>query len=59
MYLLKRVEDGRFVAKSGTKSSYTMEINNVKIFPTREAAEYERCGENEIIVPLEDLMKGE
>lgn len=59
MYLLKRVSDGRFVAKSGMESSYTIAINNVKIFPTREAAERNRCGENEIIVPLEDLMKGE
>lgn len=59
MFLLKRVSDGKFVAKDGNITSYTMHINLVKIFPTREAAERNRCGENEIIVPLEDLMKGE
>lgn len=57
MYLLKRVSDGKFVAKDGSISSYTMDITNVKIFPTREAAERNRCGENEIIVPIEDLME--
>lgn len=59
MFLLKRVEhDDRFVAKGGREASYTRDINAVKIFPTREAAEKQRCG-NEVIVPLEDLMKGE
>lgn len=57
MYLLKRIEDGRFVAKGGREASYTRNIEAVKIFTTREAAEKERCG-NEVIVPLEDLMKG-
>ncbi len=58
MYLLKRIEDGRFVAKSGRENSYTRNINDVKIFPTREAAERNRCG-NEIIVPIENIAKGE
>jgi hypothetical protein len=59
MFLLKRIKDGLFVAKAGRRSSYTLDITNVKIFPTREAAERERCVENEIIVPLEELAKGE
>jgi len=59
MYLLKRVEDGRFVAKSGREASYTRDIEHVRIYPTREAAEADRCVENEIIVPMEALSRDE
>jgi len=58
MFLLMRIKDGRFVAKIGNISSYTTDIWKVRIFSTREAAERNRCVENEIIVPLEELMKG-
>jgi len=58
MFLLKRISDGRFVAKRGRANSYTFDITHVRIFATRGAAERDRCVENEIIVPLEDLMKG-
>jgi len=57
MYLLKRIEDGRFVAKRGMANSYTFDITDIRIFATRKAAELNRCVENEVIVSLEDMMK--
>lgn len=44
MFLLKKVEhDDRFVAKGGREASYTRDINAVKFFPTREAADRRAC----------------
>ena len=50
-YILKR-DDGAYVAKPGDHS-YTQKLQHARTWPTREAAERERCG-NEILVTLED-----
>ena len=54
MYVLKRIEDGKFVAKHGHKVSYTLNICAVRIFKDKKEAEKEKCG-NEIIVPVSDI----
>ena len=50
-YILMRTEDGKYVARPGLKSSYTKDIDKVRIFPTKPEAEKEQCG-NEIIKEL-------
>jgi len=46
-YVLVR-EDGAYVAPSGSSASYTRALQNARTFPTREAAERERCGNERI-----------
>lgn len=55
MYVIKRIEDGKFVAKVGSKSSYTNALQNARKFATREAAEADCCG-NERAVSLAEAM---
>ena len=52
MYAIRRVEDGKYVAKDGMKSSYTFDIRAVRTFHTLEDAERELCVGNEYVVNL-------
>lgn len=56
MYILQRNSDGKCVAKPGLHNSYTLNINNIRIFKTREDAERDACG-NERVVRIEELRK--
>jgi hypothetical protein len=58
-FLLQRVEDGKYVLPTGQghKDSYTRDVTKAAIFPTREAAERERCVENERIVDFDSLFQ--
>lgn len=55
-YVIRRNEDGAFVAPSGSASSYVRNLQKARVFPTREAAEADKCG-NESVVRLEDAME--
>ena len=55
MYLLQRT-DGLYVAKRGAPHSYTRKMEQAEVFPTRDAAERNRCVENERIVAVSELI---
>lgn len=57
MYVLQRHKDDRYVAESGTASSYTRSLERARKFPTREAAQAEKCG-NETVIDV-NLLLGE
>ena len=48
-YVIKREEDGKYVSRPGSANSYARLLQQSRTWPTREAAERERCG-NEYIV---------
>jgi hypothetical protein len=57
-YILKRIDQrGGYVAPPGSLNSYTPNIIGARRFPTREAAEADRCVENEIILTYEDMVR--
>ena len=59
MYVLKKTgKNWGYVAMPGSNKSYTRSIIKARKFPTREAAEIERCIESEIIVPTSEIMEG-
>ena len=50
-YLIKRTDQGGgYVAKPGSKNSYTKNPSSARRYPTKEAAEADRCRGNEVIV---------
>ena len=55
MYAIK-CTSGRFAGKyvnvPGLKCSYTSRIQCARAYPTKEAADRERCPENEIVVEI-------
>ena len=53
MYILKRVPDGAYVAKKGSRGSYTPYLQRARVFATIEEADRNRCVENEVIVSIE------
>ncbi len=55
MYVIKRIEKdgGGYVAKDGSEHSYTHYLPEAKIFKTIEAAELNRCPDNEIILRID------
>jgi hypothetical protein len=56
-YLLKLMDRrGGFVAKPGSRRSYTDSLRQARKFSTREEAERERCQDNEVVVRLSDLL---
>lgn len=48
MFVIVR-SDGAFVAPSGSPSSYTWDFLKARRYPTREAAERDRCPGNETV----------
>lgn len=59
-YVLKRREDGYYVAPPGQKHSYTRALQCARIYPNREAAEADQCVGNEYIVSVQDeLSRGQ
>ncbi len=47
---------GRYVARSGSASSFTWDLAKAQKFATREAAEREACG-NESVVAVADMLR--
>ena len=57
MWVLKRIEDGKFVAKpeitAMSGSSYTPSLRNAKKFNSKEEAEANSCVENERAIQID------
>lgn len=50
-FIIRRTsEGGGYVAPSGSPSSYVRNPDRARQFPTREAAERERCPSNEVVL---------
>lgn len=58
MYVLIRNEDGKYVAPPGREHSYTSKLEKARIFPTKDAAEADKCG-NERAVPVSSLLESQ
>lgn len=56
MYVLVR-SDGAYVARPGSASSYTRSLQNARTYPTKEAAERDRCPGNETVVAVSEIMR--
>jgi len=51
-YVIQRVEDGAFVAPRGQAKSYVKGLQDARVFQSFEAAERERCIENERLLSV-------
>lgn len=52
MYVIKRTSaGGGYVARPGSRHSYTRSIDRARLFRTRDEANDNRCVTNEIVVP--------
>ena len=58
MYVLIRHDDRKYVARPGSEHSYTRRLEEARTWPTKEAAEPERC-ENESCVSVASIMGAE
>lgn len=56
MYVLRRHEDGAYVAAPGSRGSYTLNLTRAQTFTTKESAESNACG-NESAVRTDSLMR--
>jgi hypothetical protein len=58
MYVIQHNTHGRYVARSeatATGSSYTKRLEDARVFPTRESAEHDRCGNETVRAVVEVL----
>ena len=51
LYVIKNLDTGKYVARTGLKRSYTTELSEIRLFIDNEAAQRECCG-NEVIEEL-------
>lgn len=57
MYVIKRTDQGGgYVAKEGSPCSYTHGIRQMRKYSTIDEANRDRCHDNEIIIPLSELI---
>lgn len=57
MYIIKRTDRvDAYVARSSSENCYTSRLKYAKVFPSREAAERDRCVENEVVTTVEAEM---
>lgn len=57
-YIIKRIDDGKYVAAQGSKSSYTTNIAKARRFAVRDDAVRDCCG-NERVVSIEEALNNE
>ena len=55
-YVLKDTRHGNYVARPGSRSSFTPKLQDARVYPTKESAERDRCPESEVAVCVEDEM---
>jgi hypothetical protein len=51
LYVIKNLDNGKYVVRTGLKHSYTIKLSEIRLFINNEAAQRERCG-NEIVEEL-------
>jgi hypothetical protein len=51
LYVIKNLDNGKYVARTGFKHSYTTKLSKIRFFINNEAAQRERCG-NEVVEGL-------
>jgi hypothetical protein len=51
LYVLKNLDNGKYVARKGLQHSYTTKLSEIRFFSNNEAAQRERSG-NEIVEEL-------
>lgn len=59
MYVIKNTDTNQFVAIVlgwHHQHSYTRDVEKIRVYKTREAAEADRCPDNEIVVVLEAVL---
>ena len=56
MYVIKRIEDGKHVAKFGSSSSYTNDRSQAAEFSSIEEAEAQRCGNESIYQSFRETL---
>lgn len=57
MYVIRRTDQGRgYVARPGSRHSYTRSLSKARFFPTREEADGNRCSNNEVVVSVESEL---
>ena len=54
MHVIVR-DDGKYVARSGSQSSYTARLERARVFSSRAAAEADACS-NERVRSVNDIM---
>jgi len=58
MYVIKRTDQGGgYLSEPGSKNAYTFSVNQVRLFPTKEAAELEKCPDNEVVLPASECFR--
>lgn len=56
-FVLQRTDQGGgFVAQDGSGQTYTHSIRLAKKYSTREAADADRCPDNEVVVDVLELL---
>jgi hypothetical protein len=59
MYVIKRTDQGGgYVARPGSKHSYTRTLESARKFNTRTEADSDRCKGNEIVINVDHLLSG-
>ena len=56
MYVIRRNEDGAYVAPAGQRSSYTRVLENARKFNSRDSAQREACG-NETVLSIDEILR--
>ena len=51
-YVIRNTDTDKYVARSGLRHSYTARYDELRVYGSREAAEANRCLDNEVIEPI-------
>lgn len=55
LYVIKRIDDDKYVARPGSRHSYTARIQDAQVFRDHKEAQRHRCG-NEVITTVQDEL---
>ena len=56
MFVIRNIENGKYVARPGSMHSYTRSIANARVFDYRSDAENDLCPDNERVVEVKSVL---
>ena len=54
-YVIKREEGGKMVSRPNSKNSYTNNLQDARVYTSRESAQIDCCG-NEYVVDIDSML---
>lgn len=55
-YVIRDTRTGKYVTNPGSEKSFSLRLQDARVFPSKEIADKERCPDSDVAVPMRDEL---